>query len=237
MIKLGVIGVGGRMGRRILELARADKEFDVFLALEKRGHPLVGKEIDAIKISSNADGIFLVDAVVDFTVPEASMDNLNYVLKYKKPLVLGTTGFSSDQLNKIKEASGKIPIVFSPNMSIGVNLLFELVGEVAKKLGSSYDIEIVEAHHKSKKDAPSGTAKRFGQVLADATGKNITVHAVRAGDIIGDHIIIYAGNQERIEIKHQAHSRDVFAIGALRAVKWVAKRPAGLYSMQDVLKG
>ncbi len=236
MIKLGVLGAGGRMGRRIIELAICDKELDVILALERRGHHLSGKEIEKIKISSNADGIFLVDAVVDFTIPEATMENLSYVLRYKKPLVLGTTGFNNDQISRINEASKTIPIVFSPNMAIGVNLLFNLAGEIAKKLGPNYDIEIVEAHHKAKKDSPSGTAKKLAQGIADATGRNITVHAIRAGDIVGDHIVFYAGNQERIEIKHQAHSRDVFAIGALRAAKWVADKPAGLYSMQDVLK-
>ncbi len=252
MIKLGVLGAGGRMGRRIIELANADKDFEVTVALERKGHPLSGKEIDTsaslsvngersrtierLKISSNPDGIFLVDAVIDFTIPQASTENLGYVLKYKKPLVLGTTGFSDEELGRIKEAAKAIPVVFSPNMSIGVNLLFDLAGEVAGKLGGAYDIEIVEAHHKAKKDAPSGTAKKLAQGIADATGRNIAVHAVRAGDIIGDHTIIYAGNQERIEIKHQAHSRDVFAIGALRAVKWIVHKPAGLYSIRDVLK-
>jgi 4-hydroxy-tetrahydrodipicolinate reductase len=236
MIKLGVLGAGGRMGRRIIELAKEDKDFEVMLALERRGHPMVGKELGAIKVSSSADGIFLVDAVVDFTLPDAAVENLNYVLKYKKPLVLGTTGFKDTQIDKIEEAAKSIAIIFSPNMSIGVNLLFGLVGDVAQKLGSAYDIEIVEAHHKAKKDAPSGTAKKMAQAIADATGRNIAVHAIRAGDIIGDHTIVYAGNQERIEIKHQAHSRDVFAIGALRAMKWLVHKPAGLYSMQDVLK-
>lgn len=224
------------MGRRIVELALHDKEFDVMLALEKRGNPLSGKNIDKVKISSNPDGIFLVDAVIDFTIPEASMENLEYILKYKKPLVLATTGFKEEEIRKINEASKIVPIVFSPNMSIGVNLLFDIAGEVAKKLGIAYDIEIVEAHHKAKKDAPSGTAKKLGQVIANAVNRNITIHAIRAGDIIGDHTIIYAGNGERIEIKHQAHSRDVFAIGALKAAKWIVKRSAGLYSMQDVLK-
>lgn len=235
-IKLAVLGAGGRMGRRIIELAHNDKELDCLVALEKRGHPLNGREIERVKISSNLDSIFLADVVIDFTIPEASLENLNYILKYKKPLVLGTTGFSEDQINKIKDASKNIGIVFSPNMSIGVNLLFDLAGEVAKKLGSGYDIEIVEAHHKAKKDAPSGTAKKLGQVIANTTSRNITIHAIRAGDIVGDHTIIYAGGGERIEIKHQAHSRDVFALGALRAAKWIVNKPQGLYSMQDVLK-
>ena len=236
MIKLGVSGVGGRMGRRIIELVKGDKDFELMLALEKRGNPIVGREISAIKVSVSADGIFLVDVLVDFTIPEASMENLDYILKYKKPLVLGTTGFNDEQLNKIKEAAKAVPIVFSPNMSIGVNLLFGLVGDIAQKLGTAYDIEIVEAHHKAKKDAPSGTARKLAQVIADATGRNITVHAIRAGDIVGDHTLIYAGGQERIEIKHQAHSRDVFALGGLRAAKWIVNKPAGLYSMQDVLR-
>ena len=121
-------------------------------------------------------------------------------------------------------------------MSVGVNVLFSVLPEIAKKLGQDYNIEIVEAHHKAKKDAPSGTAKKFAQILADATQKEIPTHAIRLGDIVGDHTIIFCGNSERIEIKHQAHSRDLFAIGALKAAKWVFGKPAGLYSMQDVLK-
>ncbi len=235
MIKLGVLGAGGRMGRRIIELALKDKEFEVTLALEKKGSTLSGKNIDKVKISTNPDGIFLVDVVIDFTLPEASMENLGYMLQYKKPLVLATTGFKDEEISKIKEAAKTIPIVFSPNMSIGVNLLFDVAGDIAKRLGPAYDIEIVEAHHKAKKDAPSGTAQRLGQVIANATGRNITIHAIRAGDIVGDHTVFYVGGGERIEIKHQAHSRDVFAIGALKAAKWVVKKGAGLYSMQDVL--
>ena len=225
MIKLGVLGAGGRMGRRIIELALNDKELEVILALERKGHHLIGKNIDKVKISSTPDGIFLADAIIDFTIPEASMENLAYVLQYKKPLVLATTGFNEEQTAKIRDAAKSIAIVFSPNMSIGINLLFDIVGEIAKKLGPGYDIEMVEAHHKAKKDAPSGTAKKLAQVIANDTARIITVHAVRAGDIIGDHTVIYAGMGERIEIKHQAHSRDVFVLGALKAVKWVAKKP------------
>lgn len=235
MIKLGVLGVTGKMGRRIIGLAGKDRDFEVLLALEKRGTPIIGEKIGDLKISSNPDGIFLIDVAVDFTAAEASVENLNYVLKYKKALVLGTTGFNESQIKTIEEASKKIPIVFSANMSIGMNLLFRVAGEVASNLGAAYDIELVEAHHKAKKDAPSGTAKKLQQVLSLASGKDIPAHAIRAGDIIGDHTIIYAGNHERIEIKHQAHSRDVFAIGALKAAKWVAKKGAGLYTMQDVL--
>ena len=236
MIKLGIAGVCGKMGRRIFELACHDKDFEITLALEKKGTPLIGKELGKLKISSSQDGLFLVDVFVDFTTPEATEANLDYVARYKKALVLGTTGLNDTQSKKIKEVSGVVPVVFSPNMSVGVNVLFAILPEIAKRLGPDYSIEIVEAHHKTKKDAPSGTAKKFGQVLADATGKEIPIHAIRLGDIVGDHTIIFCGNSERIEIKHQAHSRDLFALGALKAAKWVMGKPAGLYSMQDVLK-
>jgi len=236
MIKLGIAGVCGKMGRRIFELASNDKDFEITLALEKKGTPQIGRELGKLKISSTADGLFLVDVFVDFTMPEASEANLDYIARYRKALVLGTTGFTDAQLNKIEDVSKVVPVVFSPNMAIGVNVLFAMLPEIARRLGSDYSAEIVEAHHKTKKDAPSGTAKKIGQVLADATGREIPIHAIRLGDIVGDHTIIFCGNSERIEIKHQAHSRDLFALGALKAAKWVMGKPAGLYSMQDVLK-
>ena len=235
MIKLGIAGVCGRMGRRILELARMDKDFEINLALERKGISAIGRDIRGTKISSNPDGIFLVDAFVDFTTAQATATNLDYLARYKKPAVIGTTGLNPEQSEKLKEVSKIIPIVFSPNMSVGVNILFSILPDIAKSLGSDYSIEIVEAHHRGKKDAPSGTAKKIVQILADATGREIPAHAIRLGDIVGDHTIIFAGNSERIEIKHQAHSRDLFALGALKAVKWVTHKPAGLYSMQDVL--
>lgn len=236
MIKLGVTGACGKMGRRIIELAGHDKELDVVLALEKRGHPACGKDIGGVKISSTVDSILLADVIVDFTLPEASMATLDYAAKYKKALVLGTTGFSDTEIETIREKSKLIPIVFSPNMSVGVNVLFAMLPEIAKRLGPDYSVEIVEAHHTMKKDAPSGTAKKMAEVIKSATKKDIPMHAVRLGDIVGDHTVIFCGNSERIEIKHQAHSRDLFVLGALRAAKWVAGKPAGLYSMQDVLK-
>ncbi len=235
MIKLGIAGVCGKMGRRIFELASLNKDFEIQLALERKGTPMIGKDLGKLKISSNSDGMFLIDVLVDFTVPEATEINLDYVAKYKKALVLGTTGLNDTQLKKVEEVSNVVPVVFSPNMSIGVNVLFSMVPEIAKRLGPDYNIEIVEAHHKAKKDSPSGTAKKFAQILAEATGKEIPAHAVRLGDIIGDHTIIFCGNSERIEIKHQAHTRDLFALGAMKAAKWVFGKPAGLYSMQDVL--
>ena len=236
MIKLGIAGACGKMGRRIYELASADKDFEVTFALEKKATPMIGKDLGRLKISSNPDGVFLIDVFVDFTVPEASESHLDYIARHRKALVLGTTGFSEEQLKKVEDVSKVVPVVFSPNMSIGVNVLFTMLPEIVKRLGPDYSIEIVEAHHKSKKDAPSGTAKKFGQILADATKREIPIHAIRLGDIVGDHTIIFCGNSERIEIKHQAHSRDLFAVGALKAAKWIFNKPAGLYSMQDVLK-
>ncbi len=235
MIKLGIAGVCGKMGRRIFELASDEKAFDVTLALERKGIPQIGKELGKIKISSSPDGLFLVDVFVDFTSAEGTDTNLDYLARYKKALVLGTTGLSDTQLQKVHEIAKVIPVVFSPNMSIGVNVLFNILPDIAKRLGSDYAIEITEAHHKFKKDAPSGTAKKMQEVLREATGKEIPTHSIRLGDIVGDHTVIFCGNSERIEIKHQAHSRDLFALGALKAAKWVVAKPAGLYSMQDVL--
>jgi 4-hydroxy-tetrahydrodipicolinate reductase len=236
MIKLGISGVCGRMGRRIFELASQDKDFEVNLILEKKGTPMIGRELGKLKISSNSDGLFLVDIFVDFTTPEATETNLDFVARYKKALVLGTTGLSDAQIKKVEEISKVVPVVFSPNMSVGVNVLFSVLPEIAKRLGHDYSIEIVEAHHKAKKDAPSGTARRLIAILKEVTAKEIPVHSIRLGDITGDHTVIFCGNSERIEIKHQAHSRDLFAIGALKAAKWVFGKPPGLYSMQDVLK-
>ena len=236
MIKLGIAGVCGKMGRRIFELASFDKDFELTFGLEKKETPAIGKDIGKLKISSSLDGLFLVDVFVDFTIPEATEINLDYVAKYRKPLVLGTTGLSESQIKKVEEISRVVPVVFTPNMAIGVNVLFSMLPQIAKRLGPDYSIEIVEAHHKSKKDAPSGTAKKMIEVLSEAAGRQIPAHSIRLGDIVGDHTVIFCGNSERIEIKHQAHSRDLFALGALRAAKWVFGKPAGLYSMQDVLK-
>ncbi|MFH1578163.1 MAG: 4-hydroxy-tetrahydrodipicolinate reductase [Candidatus Omnitrophota bacterium] len=236
MIKLGIAGVCGRMGRRIFELAGKDKDFEVNLALEQKGIPQIGKTIGKLKISSNPDGIFLVDVFIDFTTPAATLANLQYLARYKKAAVIGTTGLDAPQLEKLEEIAKIVPIVFSPNMSVGVNVLFAVLPDIAKRLGPEYNIEISEAHHSAKKDAPSGTAKKIAQVLTDATGKKITTHSVRLGDIVGDHTIIFCGNSERIEITHRAHSRDLFVLGALKAAKWVAGKAPRLYSMQEVLK-
>ncbi len=237
MIKIGIAGGCGKMGRRIFELAGLDKDLEVGLILEKKGTPLIGKDMGKLKVSSNPDGLFLVDVLIDFTLPEAADEHLDYVAKYKKALVLGTTGLTDAQKSKVEEVSRVVPVVFSPNMSIGVNVLFTILPDIAKRLGPDYSVEIVEAHHKAKKDAPSGTAKKLAEVITQVTKKDIPMHSIRLGDIVGDHTVVFCGNSERIEIKHQAHSRDLFAVGALKAAKWVSAKPAGLYSMQDVLKG
>lgn len=237
MIKIGIAGACGKMGRRIFELAGLDKDLEVAFVLEKKGTPLIGKEMGKLKVSSNPDGLFLIDVLIDFTLPEATDEHLDYVARYKKALVLGTTGLTDAQKSKVEEVSKIVPVVFSPNMSIGVNVLFNILPDIAKRLGPDYSVEIVEAHHKAKKDSPSGTAKKLAEVITQVTKKDIPMHSIRLGDIIGDHTVVFCGNSERIEIKHQAHSRDLFAVGALKAAKWVSAKPAGLYSMQDVLKG
>ncbi len=165
MIKLGIAGVCGKMGRRILELAQKDRDFEVTLALERKGTPMIGREIGKLKISSSLDGLFLADVFVDFTAPEAADVHLDYVAKYKKALVLGTTALSQAQLKKVEEVSKTVPVVYSVNMSVGVNVLFSLLPQIAQRLGPDYRIEIVEAHHKDKKDAPSGTAKKNGSAF------------------------------------------------------------------------
>lgn len=234
MIKLGVSGACGKMGLRIIALAALDKDFEVALALERESC-IAASSING-RVSFDPAEISKCDVFIDFSQPQASLINLEYALKNKKAVVLGTTGLDDDEVSYVKKAAQKIPVVFSPNMSIGVNILFDAVADLAKKLGPDYGIEIVEAHHNQKKDAPSGTAKRFASGIKDVCGKDAPMHSIRLGDIFGDHTIIFCGNSERIEVKHQAHSRDLFAIGALKAAKWLVNRPAGLYTMQDVLK-
>jgi 4-hydroxy-tetrahydrodipicolinate reductase len=193
--------------------------------------------------------------VIDFTVPQATLTHLAIAAQAKVSVVIGTTGFSAADLNGIKELGAAVPCVLSPNMSIGVNLVFKVLAEVTSVLGEGYDVEIVETHHRLKKDAPSGTALKMAQVIAETLGREldkvavygrkgmvgargkeeIAIHALRVGDVVGEHTVIFDGMGERIEVTHRAHSRDNFARGALRAARWIIGRPAGLYDMQDVL--
>jgi len=195
------------------------------------------------------------DVLIDFTRPEPAMNHLDLCLKHNKAMVIGTTGFSVEEKQQIAAAAKQIPVIFAPNMSIGVNLCFKLLATAAEVLGDSVDIEIIEAHHRHKVDAPSGTALGMGEVIADALGRNLKDCAVygreghtgerdrntigfstiRGGDIVGEHTVMFISDGERIEITHKASSRATFASGAVRAAKWLAQQPAGLYTMQDVL--
>jgi len=243
--KIVISGISGRMGSRIGALASQDKDLEIAGGLEASSSPAVGKDIGELlaigkmnkKIGSDFGKVALsCDVLIEFTSVSATLGHLETAVKNKKAMVIGTTGFSKDEVEKIKSASGKIPIVFSPNMSIGANLMFKITEETAKALGKDYEVEIVEAHHRQKKDAPSGTAKRLGEAVSKVKGKTPPIHSVRLGDIVGDHSVIFAGKCERIEITHRAHSRDAFAKGALDAAKFLAGRKPGLYTMADVIK-
>lgn len=264
-IPLCVSGSDGRMGRTVLRLAFLDKRFDVKAGLLQPGHPDDGKNLakwiadlpEAQNIPVWVDpkrALENAGVLIDFTQPEGTLRYLAACARRGCAMVIGTTGFSSAQRAKIKAAAEKIPIVFSSNMSLGMNVLFQLVAEAAKRL-KNYDIEIVEAHHHHKKDAPSGSALTLGEAAARARGwalsraarhgrsghtgarpvEEIGFHALRAGDIVGDHTVYLAGPAERLELTHRAHNREAFARGALEAAIFVNRKKRGLYSMQDVL--
>ncbi len=248
-VKLAIAGCCGRMGTRIASLAVADGAFALVGALESPGHAMAGKPFGAhvgraelaVRVLSDAREAFApAEVIVDFTTPAATREHVQAAHALKKGMVIGTTGLTEAQLDELRAASKTIPVVFSPNMSLGVNVLYEVARTALARLGSGFDVEIVEAHHRQKKDSPSGTAKRLAQLLAAARGvpaESLPVHAVRAGDIVGDHTVILAGPSERLELTHRAHSRDVFAQGALAAARFVRGRRPGLYDMSDVLKG
>src|SRR3989339_1475772 len=255
-IKIAVCGAAGRMGSSIIRLAQADAELEVSAAVDARPEAMFfGGTVFKGKASADLAGAgndFSV--IIDFSSIDGALRSLDFALKNKKAIVIGTTGFSDSQTEKIKSAARDIPVVLSPNMSVGVNLLFKLAYDAAKAL-PGYDAEIVELHHNQKKDSPSGTAARLAPGVASALGidlskngiygrfgnigarkKNeIGVMSVRAGDIVGEHTLYLAGPGERLELTHKAHSRDNFASGALQAAKWLSSKPAGFYDMQDVL--
>lgn len=265
MVNIIVSGCMGRMGKSIIKLANFDKEIEIIGALEAPKHTFLGKDIGEVlglgvldvKISDKLDkSLKKAEVIIEFTNPAVTLHHLEIAKKAKKGMVIGTTGLKEEDIEKIKDASKKIPVVFSPNMSLGVNLLFELVSDCVKRLGRDYDIEIMEAHHRFKKDAPSGTAKEFAQIIANAMKEELSrisvygrsgiigerpdnelgIHSVRGGDIVGDHTIMFCGMGERIELTHRAHSRDAFSQGAIRAAKFVAKKKNGFFTMKDVLK-
>ena len=248
-ITLIISGACGRMGRSIAGLALRDPVFSIGAALEAPKHEAVGRDLGAVLGASAAIGVAVTDdaeiamsrgdVAIEFTVPEVTIAHVELAKRLKKPMVIGTTGLSETQHAQLRAAASAIPIVFSANMSLGVNVLFELAQAAATHLGSGYDVEILEAHHRHKKDAPSGTAKRLAAVLAMSRRQrvdSIPVHAIRAGEIVGDHTVVFAGPSERLELTHRAQNREVFAQGALRAAQFVVKQVPGLYDMADVLK-
>jgi 4-hydroxy-tetrahydrodipicolinate reductase len=263
MIKIAVCGAAGRMGQRII-VAALEAGCTLSGALERPGHQLVGTDaglpagLGAIGVLISDDLNAVVDGcdvLIDFTTPKVSLKNLEVCGLKKKAIVIGSTGFTPDERLLAAELAKDIPAVLAPNMSVGVNVCFKVLKDVAKTLGDDFDVEIVELHHNKKKDAPSGTAVRMGEVVAEALGRDynkvanyhregicgertreeIGMQTVRGGDIIGEHTVYFIGMGERIEISHRAMTRDMFSRGSVRAAKWIVGKTPGLYDMQDVL--
>ena len=264
MINVIVAGAAGRMGCRLVSLIRDSTVLTLSGAIEGKAHRALGSDAGETAGCGHAgipithDVTALLDrgeVVVDFSAPEATLHHLRAAAKHRRAMVVGTTGFSIPQLEELHSLASQTPCVFSPNMSVGVNLIYKVIDEMARTLGDEYDIEVIEAHHRHKKDAPSGTALKIAEVLAKAVGRDLNqvgvyarkgligerkkgeigVQTIRAGDIVGDHTILFGGMGERIEVTHRASSRDTFARGALRAAQWVVPQPPGLYDMMDVL--
>jgi 4-hydroxy-tetrahydrodipicolinate reductase len=259
--KAAVVGAAGKMGGRIIHVLKETPSIELCLAVERSDHPWIGRDVGEIiglgKIDIPLEGSLRkgADVLIDFTAPQVSLESLKFARASGMAAVIGTTGMNPEQINQIRELSAQVRCVFSPNMSVGMNLMFRVVQDVARILGPDYDIEILEAHHRLKKDSPSGTAVRLGEVVAAATGRDfgqvgvygrkgmvgertraeIGMQVIRAGDIVGEHTVLFGGIGERLEIIHRAHSRDNFARGAVRAALWVVDQPNGLYDMQDVL--
>lgn len=264
-LKLIIVGAAGRMGRKITALACRSKQFDIIGTIEDKACPDIGKDagtlagLDQINIKISADlsaeALAKADVVIDFSLPAAFNSTLDYCLANNCSLVIGTTGLSAEQIKKIDDASKKIACLQATNMSVGMNLLFELVGQVAQKLGDEYDVEIIEAHHRFKKDSPSGSALTIAEKIAAATNRKIPdcldigrkgkeavrkkgtigIQSVRLGDTVGEHSVMFGTSGETVTISHSARSRDTFAVGAIRAALWLVGKPAGRYSMADVL--
>ncbi len=259
MVNIAVNGSGGRMGQQIIGVISETEGTLLSAALERSGSPLLGQPVSLfpdLNHSDNAEqAVLKSDILIDFSAPSATMTLLDLCVDAGKGIVIGTTGLNNDERERISLASKSIPVLFAPNMSVGVNLLCKLVEVAAKTLGEDFDVEIIEAHHKHKKDAPSGTAIRLAEVAVEALGrsyaddvccerkgligerppKEIGVQTIRGGDIVGEHTVMYIGDGERIELVHKATNRVIFAKGAVRAACWLHGRDAGLYDMFDVL--
>ncbi len=264
LLKAGVVGVEGKMGSTILSLLINSNEFEVVGATELSGSPAIGKDIGVLTASAEQgtkvkekieDAFKDADGIIDFSSPASTLQTAEYAAKNCKALVIGTTGFSDKQKKSLLKLAQSFPCVFSPNMSVGVNVMFEMSKKLTELLGNDFDIEILESHHRNKKDSPSGTALKIAEVVSQSLNKNLSdiavysrhgnigkrkkgeigIQTLRGGDVVGEHSLIFYGDGERIEFTHKASSRDTFARGAIRALKWVSDRPAGLYSMKDVL--
>jgi len=257
-----VVGAAGKMGGRIIHIIQEYPSIKLFRAIERPDHSSIGKDIGEM-VGLGKLGILLEgglkkeggDVIINFSNPQASLESLQFAKENGQAVVIGTTGLSSEQMERVKELSKGVRCVMAPNMSVGMNVMFRIVQEVAQVLGPDYDIEIVEAHHRLKKDSPSGTAVKLGELIAKAIGRDfnkvgvygrkgmvgertkdeIGMQVIRAGDIVGEHTVLFGGIGERLEITHRAHNRDNFARGAVRAALWVVNQPNGLYDMQDVL--
>jgi 4-hydroxy-tetrahydrodipicolinate reductase len=247
-VKLAIAGAGGRMGRALIEAAAADRDLSVVCALDIAA---AGQQVGGLKIVADPAAVAQADVVLDFTRPEGTLA----LLKHARAMVIGTTGFTDEDKDRIAQAAQRIPIVMAANFAVGVNTVYKLAETAARILGDAYDVEIVEAHHRHKVDAPSGTALELGRVVAKALErdlgrtasygrkgdigerkpKEIGFHAIRGGDIVGEHTVIFAGAGERVEVTVRSQSRLTYASGALRAAKWLQGRPPALYGMSDVL--
>lgn len=233
MIRLAVSGCQGRMGQRIVALAFADKTFKISALLERAG---VSGQVQNIPISPSNESLKGSEVLIEFTTPEATMANLKACVKHKVKMVIGTTGLNEAQKKEIKKASSKIPIVFSSNMSVGVNVFFKIAAMLSEKTPENYTVKITEAHHIHKKDAPSGTAKTIAEVIESASSKKVeNIESIREGEIVGDHKVIFESPEDTIIIFHHAKSRDIFVKGSLVAAKFLKKKAKGLFNMQDVL--
>ena len=264
MIRVIVAGAAGRMGQRIIHMIQEDPEVELAGAFERPDHPRVGSdggqtagegEMGVPIVGAFQDVVDAGDVLIDFTAPQATLDNLGTAVQKGLAMVIGTTGLTGDMLREAEDLARQIRCVMAPNMSVGVNVMFKIAGEMARILGDDYDMEILETHHPLKKDAPSGTAVHLARILADAVGRDLEKVAVyerkgiigerrreeigiqtwRAGDITGEHTIMFGGTGERLELIHRAHNRDNFAGGAVRAAVWITRQAIGLYDMQDVL--
>ena len=264
IINIGVIGAGGRMGRMLIEAVQNNPQTTLIAAIERQGSSLVGADAGEVAAIGNLDVKIVddlvsvignIDVLIDFSLPEATAQNMQTCAEHKVAMVIGTTGFNEQQEQVLTEASTHIPIVYAGNYSTGVNLSLKLLAMAAKAFGNDADVEVIEAHHKHKIDAPSGTAYMMAEAVAEARGQDlkdvavygregqtgarkqgdIGIHAIRGGEIIGDHTVMFIADGEVIEITHRARARMTFAAGAVRATTWVIEQQAGQYNMQDVL--